>query len=47
MAEQMNFITAVNAALDRALTEWPETLVFGEDVAKPGGVFGATKGLQR
>jgi pyruvate/2-oxoglutarate/acetoin dehydrogenase E1 component len=36
---------AVNAALDRALTEFPEALLFGEDIAIPGGVFGCTKGL--
>lgn len=36
---------AVNAALDRALGEFPEALLFGEDVALPGGVFGCTKGL--
>lgn len=38
---------AVNAALVRALTEVPETLVYGEDVGKPGGVFGVTRGLRR
>lgn len=37
---------AVNAALDRALATWPETLLFGEDVALPGGVFGCTRGLR-
>lgn len=37
--------SAVNAALDRALAEFPETLLFGEDIALPGGVFGCTKGL--
>lgn len=38
---------AANAALVRLLTEIPETLVYGEDVAKPGGVFGVTRGLRR
>lgn len=38
---------AVNAALERVLTELPSTVVYGEDVAKPGGVFGATRGLRR
>ena len=38
---------AVNAALVRVLAEVPETLVYGEDVAKPGGVFGVTRGLRR
>lgn len=36
---------AVNAALDRALIEFPEAILFGEDIALPGGVFGCTKGL--
>jgi acetoin:2,6-dichlorophenolindophenol oxidoreductase subunit beta len=43
----MTYASAVNAALTRALTELPETLVFGEDVAAPGGVFGVTKGLRK
>ena len=38
---------AVNAALVRVLGELPETLLYGEDVAKPGGVFGVTRGLRR
>lgn len=38
---------AVNAALVRVMTELPETLLYGEDVAKPGGVFGVTRGLLR
>jgi pyruvate/2-oxoglutarate/acetoin dehydrogenase E1 component len=37
---------AVNAALARSLNDRPETILFGEDVALPGGVFGITKGLQ-
>ena len=36
---------ALNAALHRAMHSHPETLVFGEDVAAPGGVFGVTRGL--
>lgn len=36
---------AVNAALDRALRDFPEAILYGEDVALPGGVFGCTKGL--
>jgi acetoin:2,6-dichlorophenolindophenol oxidoreductase subunit beta len=38
---------AVNAALVRAMTEVPETLFYGEDVALPGGVFGVSRGLRR
>ena len=36
---------ALNAALHRAMRRHPETIVFGEDVAAPGGVFGVTRGL--
>jgi pyruvate dehydrogenase E1 component beta subunit len=42
----LTFAKAVNAALDRALTEFPETILYGEDVAVPGGVFGCTRGLR-
>jgi acetoin:2,6-dichlorophenolindophenol oxidoreductase subunit beta len=48
MAEQtvtVNYSGAVNAALWRCLAELPETLLYGEDVAKPGGVHGVTRGL--
>jgi pyruvate/2-oxoglutarate/acetoin dehydrogenase E1 component len=43
----LRFGEAVNAALRRALQTWPETLLYGEDVAKPGGVFGVTRRLRR
>jgi pyruvate dehydrogenase E1 component beta subunit len=43
----LTYVEAVNAALRRALEERPETILFGEDVGEPGGVFGATKGLRR
>jgi pyruvate/2-oxoglutarate/acetoin dehydrogenase E1 component len=43
----MTYAAAANAALDRALREMPEVLVYGEDVALPGGVFGVTKGLRK
>lgn len=45
--KQLTYGQAVNAALRRVLTEVPETLLYGEDVAKPGGVFGVTRGLHR
>jgi len=41
----VNYSGAVNAALRRCLAEVPETLLYGEDVAKPGGVHGITRGL--
>jgi acetoin:2,6-dichlorophenolindophenol oxidoreductase subunit beta len=44
---QLTYGEAVNAALRRCLGELPETLFYGEDVAKPGGVFGVTRGLRR
>jgi pyruvate/2-oxoglutarate/acetoin dehydrogenase E1 component len=38
---------AINAALARSLDEYPEAILYGEDVALPGGVFGVTRGLQK
>jgi acetoin:2,6-dichlorophenolindophenol oxidoreductase subunit beta len=46
-SKQLSYAEAVNAALARALSERPETLLFGEDIAVPGGVFGVTKALHR
>ncbi|MGP4018726.1 alpha-ketoacid dehydrogenase subunit beta [Saccharopolyspora sp. 5N708] len=46
-SEKLTYGEAVRAALRRCLTELPETLFYGEDVAKPGGVFGVTRGLHR
>ena len=43
----MTYAAAANAALRRALTEFPNSLYFGEDVGKQGGIFGTTKGLQK
>jgi len=43
----LRFGEAVNVALRRALESWPETLLYGEDVARPGGVFGVTRRLHR
>jgi pyruvate/2-oxoglutarate/acetoin dehydrogenase E1 component len=45
--QQLTYGGAVNAALHRVLGEIPETLLYGEDVGKPGGVFGVTRGLRR
>jgi len=44
-ATEATYRAALQAALHRAMQEYPETLVFGEDVARPGGVFGVTRGL--
>ncbi len=38
---------SINSALADALTARPEMLVFGEDVARKGGVYGLTRGLQQ
>jgi 2-oxoisovalerate dehydrogenase E1 component len=38
---------AVNGALAEALDEHPEALLFGEDVAAKGGVYGVTRGLHQ
>ncbi|MEV0609978.1 thiamine pyrophosphate-dependent enzyme [Polymorphospora rubra] len=38
---------SINAALHDALLTWPRALVFGEDVARKGGVYGATRGLRK
>jgi|SRR5215469_4052087 len=45
--QTVTYAGAVNAALRRVLTELPQTLVYGEDIGKPGGVFGVTRGLKR
>ena len=44
-ATSLRYIQAVQAALRWALESRDDTVIFGEDVAKPGGVFGATKDL--
>lgn len=43
----LSFAEGANRALRRSLAEDPRVLVYGEDVGKPGGVFGVTKGLHR
>jgi 2-oxoisovalerate dehydrogenase E1 component len=37
---------AINRALQDALENHPEAIVFGEDVGRKGGVYGVTRGLQ-
>jgi pyruvate dehydrogenase E1 component beta subunit len=44
MAET-RFVRAVNEALADSMAADPSVIVLGEDVAAPGGPFGATKGL--
>jgi pyruvate/2-oxoglutarate/acetoin dehydrogenase E1 component len=43
----LTYLQAVNEALRWALGEYPEALFFGEDVALPGGPYGASKGLRK
>lgn len=43
---QLTMIQAITNALDNALEKDKDTLIFGEDVGKNGGVFRATEGLQ-
>jgi 2-oxoisovalerate dehydrogenase E1 component beta subunit len=44
---KLTMIAAVNDALRTAMREDPRVVVFGEDVGKKGGVFGATEKLQQ
>jgi len=44
-SEPMTLAQGVSFALGELLTADPGSLLFGEDVAKKGGVYGATKGL--
>lgn len=45
--QELTYVRAVNEALRWALVEYPEALLFGEDVAVPGGIFGASRGLRK
>jgi 2-oxoisovalerate dehydrogenase E1 component len=45
--EPVTLAQAINVALADALERDPAVLVFGEDVAVKGGVYGVTRGLQR
>ncbi len=36
---------AINRALQDILDRYPEAMIFGEDVARKGGVYGVTRGL--
>lgn len=42
----MTFMQAINEALREQLDTRPDVLVYGEDVGRAGGIFGASKGLQ-
>lgn len=44
---QLTLAQSINAALGDVLAVWPQSLVFGEDIALKGGVYGVTRGIQR
>ena len=44
-AASLTLAQGINAALTEALERHSEALIFGEDVAKKGGVYGVTRGL--
>ena len=44
--DEIPYIRAVNEALRWAMREYPEALIFGEDLALPGGPFGSTRRLR-
>ena len=44
--ERLTLAQAIADALAGVLERHPETLVFGEDVGRKGGVYGVTRGLQ-
>jgi acetoin:2,6-dichlorophenolindophenol oxidoreductase subunit beta len=46
MPDDLSYIRAVNEALRWALSEYPEAVVFGEDMGAPGGPYGASRGLR-
>ena len=43
--EPLTLARAINRALSDVLTAYPGAMVFGEDVARKGGVYGVTRGL--
>jgi 2-oxoisovalerate dehydrogenase E1 component len=43
--EPLTLAQSINRALRDVLADHPEALVFGEDVARKGGVYGVTRGL--
>ncbi|XAT62525.1 transketolase [Rhodobacteraceae bacterium Araon29] len=44
---EMTYLEAVTLAMRTELENDPMTLLYGEDVGKPGGIFGASRNLQR
>ncbi len=46
-APPMTMAMQLNRAIGDGLVKYPQLLVFGEDVAKKGGVYGVTRGLTK
>lgn len=46
-SKELTYWKAVNTALGAELEARPEVLLYGEDVAAAGGIFGVTRGLQK
>ncbi|MFC4603938.1 thiamine pyrophosphate-dependent enzyme [Rhodococcus kronopolitis] len=44
-SEQVTLAQSINRALGEVLDRCPESVVFGEDVGRKGGVYGVTRGL--
>jgi 2-oxoisovalerate dehydrogenase E1 component len=44
--QDLTYVEAVNEALRIELHERPDVILYGEDIAVPGGVFGVTRKLQ-
>jgi 2-oxoisovalerate dehydrogenase E1 component len=45
--QELTYAEAANAALRAVLSSDPKSIVYGEDVGKPGGIFGVTRNLQK
>ncbi|GAA1532884.1 thiamine pyrophosphate-dependent enzyme [Kribbella lupini] len=45
--EPLTLSQSINRALADVLTAYPESIAFGEDVGRKGGVYGVTRGLQK
>nr|WP_203590765.1 thiamine pyrophosphate-dependent enzyme [Streptomyces sp. SID13031] len=45
--EPLTLSQSINRALGDVLASYPESLAFGEDIGRKGGVYGVTRGLQK
>jgi 2-oxoisovalerate dehydrogenase E1 component len=45
--QELTYAEAANAALRAVLSSDPKSIIYGEDVGKPGGIFGVTRNLQK